>query len=368
MTISQNAINVRARLKEGNVGDLAFNSHLTDEVTAANRDPQAVQVSTVTVGGTTGLPRDVTLGINGITVTYAAGGSDTTADIAAGLKAAVEQEPSVGNTCVPSAASNVLTLTGVTAGQSFTLDDSDTDLTAATTQAAATAAAVEFGRAIVGTGFSADGDRMGAVADEAKFTAQTATGTVTYAANTQYDIEVEFEGQTYTFSVPATTNADTTAGLLRTALTAGLPSGLTLSGATDEVIVTADVAGAAFTMGAGANIALSGSPVPTAATSMSLAFLGMSKRVYQEEVGTIGGESANYPANAGMVVVRGGNSMWVSNTQSPTNGDPVYVDLAVGSGAGLLYNTAGTDRVLLPQAKWLKAGHTSTDGIAAVAL
>jgi len=368
-TISQRARDVRRYLREGIIGGLVFVSHLTDSVTAINEDPQAVQIDTVTVTGVASLPKTYTITINGIDISFLAGSGLTTDDVAAGLKAAVDAEPAVGNSCRATVASSVVTLTGVVPGLAFTLSESDAELTTASVQSAESAAAVPFGRAIVDTGFSSEGDRLGAIADTAKFSAQTATGTVSGTSSGDVVVvTVGYGGQNYVYSVPFDSDDATTAGNIRTAL-GGLPSGLTAGGSGADFSITADVAGDAFTVSAGSNVTFAGNVAPTAATSAASAFLGLSMaKPDQEQVATIGGENAEYPANAGMEVLRSANSMWVSNTESPASGSDVYVDLTPGSGAGMLYASAGTNRVILPQATWLKAGRTSTDGIAAVQL
>ena len=60
--------------------------------------------------------------------------------------------------------------------------------------------------------------------------------------------------------------------------------------------------------------------------------------------------------------------MWVESAESPSKGDPVYVELdGTGSDAGKLYTTDSATRCLLTGATWERDGINSADGIAAVA-
>jgi hypothetical protein len=72
-----------------------------------------------------------------------------------------------------------------------------------------------------------------------------------------------------------------------------------------------------------------------------------------------------HAANAGMMVMSDG-LIWVENSESPTKGDDVYVELNSGSAnCGKFFKTSSSTRVRLTGFAWDRAERsTQSDGIA----
>lgn len=360
MTISQGVSDVRRRLRPGLAGMIAMLGAVSFSV--ANVGAQAAQVGTILVD-TAANDTAYTVSLNGVSISITSDASATKPEIAAALAAAINASPYVrGVVSATSDGVDTVTVTGLWPGVSFTLTDADGNLT---TTAAATAAAaaesVPFGRLVVADGFDADegNDRTGGLARASRFTAQVASGVVTYAASFLYHVTVTYEGIVYAVDVPANTDAGTTAGLIRTALTTALAAlPLTVGGATDTFTITADTAGDEFLVGVNGNVALT--DTRDADTSINLAAIGVAAHRYDEEIAAVAGTSAEYPANVTMQAVRRG-AVWVDSTESPTAADPVYVDLSAGATAGRFYTAAGTDRVKLAHARWIRDANAPDD-------
>lgn len=375
MTISSSATDIRSRFPQGKVGK-PVEVNVNDVTrTLINSDPQAVQVTTYTVDSASN-STTYTLTVDGFTASYTSDASATTAEIAAGIKAAIDANPSITGRLTATVASNVVTLTGNYPGISFSASDSSGDTTIATTTAAATADAVAFGRLMVTGGYQTDeANELGKLCKAAAFTAQVATITVDYAAGEVYYISIQMtDGSApLTVAVAADTDDATTATAIRAALNAIMPANTVLvTGATDQVILTAEVPGKAFITSVGlksgtiARLALVETTPRSYSTDVNIAARGISLFSYDVEVPTVAGTEASYPANSGVQVMQKG-LVWVSNSQDPTFGADVYVETGVTADNGKLFTTSSSTRIRLTGAKWERNERsTQTDNIAAV--
>lgn len=375
MTISQTATDVRGRALQAFVGAWVFASGLNKSRTLINKNPQAKQVTTIAVNSASG-STTYTITVNGVDVSYTTEGSTSTAALAQGLVDAVNAEPSVRGQVVATRSSSTIILTGTYPGQSFTAAESEADLgTPSTTTAAATADAVPFGRAVVRSGVSTvDGSGYGKLAKTAAFSAQVDTLTIPYVSGTEITVTVTYRGRPYSASSTSATSADATITALKTVLNAMLPANTVAvtdndSGSNDAtaLILTAEIVGEEFTTGWTVSDDGASDPAPSisstkgVSTSLRLAFAGISLWSPDVEATTVGATSASYPANEGMLVGEAGE-VWVSNSDGVAEGDDVYVDLTDGT----FTNTASSTTALLPQARFSRAGVTSTDSLAAV--
>jgi hypothetical protein len=343
MTISQQAADVRARAREGHPGQWVLSS-----------------------------------------VSYTSDASATVAEIHAGLIAAVNAEPLMRGILQPGGTSPSLTLTGLLPGVPFTptvTDGSTGDLGApVNTAAAASAAAVPFGRAVVDLGYATgESDRLGALCGSTQFTAQVVTVTVAYIALTYYTVRIR-DRQTGRIiadeTVIANTDHATTAGDLETALNGALPASTVIATSpAADLVLTAEVPGYEFDVEvnvaeAAGTLTLVYTTGPSRATSLQRAFAGVSLHSLNDPNPTIGSLTADsYAANAGMRVAQQGQ-VWVEDAAGISLGDDVYVELAVGANTGKFYNAASATRVQLPAglASWRRGGRDSTDNIAALEL
>ena len=377
MTISQTASDARARARQGFVGQLAAYDRHTRELTVLNQDPQAVQVSTVTVSGATN-DKTYSLVLNGVTVSYTSDGTATIAEIAQGLSDAIDAEPAVRGQIAPSATATTVVLTGTTAGQAFTATESDAELSIALTTAAASAAPIPFGRLVVDTG-DAHPDSgqtpLGKLAKVTAFGTQTSTLTVTYAASHTYTVQVENAATGELLAVvrvAADTDDDTTATNIEAALAAALPANtVDESVATNVVTLSSEVDGfefrlSAFVEGGGAGAIVQADTTPASkATSLYRAALGMSEWSRNEEAAAIGDTTAAYKANHGFIACQRG-LMYVDRPGAITAGGDVWVELADGDDSGKLFTSGSSTRVKLPGLTWELDARTTTDDTATV--
>lgn len=373
-TISQGAGDVRARAKQGLPGQFVFSDPLKSSLTALNKDPQAVQVNTITVTGATD---DITYAvtINSVLVSITSAPSSTTTTIAVQLRDAINAEPLVRGEVAATSAVADITVTGLTPGVAFTLTESDSNLTTASVSVAALADAVPFGRLVVDDGLNDSVDPQAKIAKAAGFTAQVVTQTVTFVASATYVVTIRDEAGVViaSGSTDAITNTATTATAIATTMNGLLPADSTLAaGGATFVTFTAELAGRQLTVSVGTNEegqvgGAIGAQTDTAgpATSVNIAAVGVTLHSSNDPTLTIGGTEGVYAPNAGMRVGTKGQ-MWVLNTQTVTFGQTVFVELTVAADLGKFFNTDSATRVLLTGATWNKTGRLASDSINAV--
>lgn len=376
MTISSSATDIRSRFPQGKVGKAAYVDSNDITRTLINSDPQAVQVTTYTVDSASN-STTYTLTVDGFTASYTSDASATTAEIAAGIKAAIDANPSITGRLTASVLSNVVTLTGNYPGISFTASDSSGDTTIATTTAAATADAVGFGRLMVTGGYQTDeANELGKLCKAAALTAQVDSYLITYDASVLINVTITVDGLTYQASYTMATDLDTSLDALVVLIngaTMGLPANTVIATATPAtattLVLTSEVAGKPFTssvtFGAGADTAAAVlTQTAPVSSDINRAARGVSMFAYDAEIPTIAGTEATYAANSGVTVMQKG-SIWVASSQSPTHLGAVYVETGVTADNGKFFTTSSSTRLLLSGAKWERDERsTQTDNIA----
>lgn len=352
---------IPSRRPEAITGKVYDSSFLNNLITLMNEKNQTKQVSTITVD-TAVDNTDYTVSVNGETVVVDSGASATTTTIATVIKNAINQDyPLARAACIATSSTNVVTLTGLTPGRSFTVTDSGANLTTATGTAAATADTIAFGRALMGVGFATNGaNEKGALPKSTYLSAQTGTITITYNSGSVYTAGVYVAGQWYDAQTVGATNLATTAAALTSALNGVLPTNTVVVTSSAGVLTfTAEIAGLEFDLRAGVGDATATTAVSytkSYTSSLQIALKGISIAAQDEENLTVDGNDVVYPANAMVKALQKGK-IWVDfpTATSLTYNSAVYVETS-GSDAGKLYNSTSSTRVKLPlsMARWLR--------------
>lgn len=393
MSISQGFGDVRSRARQGRVGALVYAARDVAQAGAGfNKEGQATQVGTIVVDTSTA-DTVYTWTINGVTMTYTSDSSTSTTEIAAGIADVINAEPLVRGQVSASASSATVTLTATNVGIAFTASDSDSRLTTTeASTAAASASTIPFGRAVIDTGRNTgEGEPCLGIASTGTFAAQVLTLSSTYVASAELNVTVweirngEQPRVLASSNFTSATDLDTTLDGLVAALNTALPANSVLAAADDAtataIVLTAEIDGLEFDaeirhVRGGASVPVFGKAFttgPSISTSLNRAFLGVSAYSPSYEATSYASTAeAEYPANS-MVTYRKagcGDSVWVQSTQSPTNADTVYVELAPGSTAGRFYNDASATRVALSRnfAQWERDGYVANDSLAALRL
>ena len=370
------AADVRRLTRQG-VNGAIVNTRIADTSTLVNKDPQAKQVDTVTVDN--GVISTVyTFEIADVSISITSADGNTT-NIATQLLNAFKAEAVANGLGVITQSTNVLTITGNIPGNTYTVTDSDSNLTAASVTSAAEAEAVGFGRALISSGFDTENvTKFGRMAKSSAFTAQVVTGDYTFVSGKILTMEVKDEhtGQIIAFGqvISATSKAATSAALI-VELNAALPADSVLAaagGGSDDIDLTAEVAGLQFSVAFGsddaANVLVSVTETtgPSVSTSLLLAFAGISAFSGDEEPASISDATASYPANAGVRALDKGE-MFVTNSENPTNGQQVFVELdGTGSDFAKFFVADSATRLAMPRGvlKWVRDSRDSTDQLA----
>lgn len=370
------ARDVQTRATQALIGMFAYADPFNQSRTVYNKDPQAVQVDTITVN--TGTNSHVyTLEIEGIEISYTADSSTSTTEVATGLAAAWNDSADAGAYGYAESSSAVVTITGWTPDLAYTIDEVDALATLANVTAAASGDAVPFGRLMINLGRDTTDPHsvLGCIAKSSKLVAQVDTMTVVYSAAEVYRWNITIEGETYGGEVTANTDSATTATDIATAVNAAMPANTVIAAATSggALTLTAEVAGKAF-RAAGQVASETASRIAIVHTTASMltdinrAVLGVSMWSPMVESTTIGSSTPSWPANQGVIVATKG-VLWVESAQAITDGDPVYVETGVTADNGQLYNTTSATRIKLNNAVWtMDERSTGTAGIAAVRL
>lgn len=387
MGIVFKATDARTRALQAAEGQWIDHSDFDEWTTGFNSNPQAVQITTVTVSDP-GDSTDISIVINGFTVTTNTGtGNDATA-IAVLIAAQINADSRVRGQVIASSSSTTLTLTGLTPGLAFTATENDAALSSVTTtQAAATADAVSPARAIVSLGYQAsEAEELVALAKSSLFTAQVATFTTTYVASAIVRVRVyEIRGAERELlggaQFTSATDLDTTLDGLVAALNLAVPADTVLFAANaataTAIVATAEVAGLEFAIemehvSGGASVpafTVTDTTGPSVSTSFHRAFRGISLRPQDEEVSTVGSTSPTWPANAGLRIATKGK-LTVGSAEAVTAGGNVFVELGVTADNGKFFTSDSATRLRVERRllTWLYDGQSSTDNLAAVRL
>lgn len=369
---------VRARARQGQVGDFAKVSHLNAFLTGINSVPQSQQVSTSVMSDPgDDLTRGLT--INGVSVTFSTGSGNDVDAIGAIAAAAFNADPLVRGsvTATYDAGTNTLTLTGNLPGDTFTVtinSDSGDTFAAISTTAANPAEQVPFGRAVIITGQSpGEVEDLVGVAKTPRFSAQVATiaGYVAAVPDTGTRIAIYEIRGSERFELANVAVGGTVLATDVTTLNTALPDNTVLVAADGaDMTFTAEIIGSEFEV-----VVLGTSPVtvtattgPNDSTSLHRALAGISLYSPNDEAATIGGNEGRYVPNRGIRYgVRG--EIWVQNEGAviPTS-DPVYVELADGVNSGRFFNTSSATRVRLSRqvAQWRRTARRLTDATTVV--
>mgnify|MGYP000905421041 CR=1 FL=1 len=330
-------------MPRGSVGQRKSLNPLDQIKTYINTNPQAAQVSTVTVTASPTNDAVETVVVAGQSVSYTADSSATRAEVTTGLVAALQADPIAGRAATYSGntSTGVITCTGRNPGVSFTLTTASADLSVATVTAAATADVVPFGVAVIklpGTYYY--GSECCAVATTANLTAMVKTVTVVYAASENYQVVITVDGQTYyTTWVVANTDSATTATDLATAVNVAglLPAYTVIAAATTggALTLTAEVPGKAFDVAVYAKV--NPAKISVADTTVGPAtdfwqvFVGISELADNVEgvySTTSDAGAAGYKPNAGVKCVSYAvDGVYVANSETPTDSSDVYISL-----------------------------------------
>lgn len=364
---------VRTTFLAGVLGLLAFPDGNPFIQTGINSAPQAYEVHTITVAGSPTNSHEFTVTINGIDCSYTSDGSATSQEVVDGLTEAINNEPGVRATVrAVATSSTVVTVTAITPGVAFTMTDSDGDLTCATSTAAASADAIEFGRLVVGAASLDSTLHLPSVFKPVStyLTAQVETLTATYSAAEVYYVQIAIEEQTYgPVAVTANTDSATTATDIATAVNAIMPANSVLAAATSggALTLTAEVAGKAFSViygtksGTAARLTLAHTTA-TDLTDIARCMRGITTLHADTQATTIGGGTSSYAANEAVNYCTNG-CVWVASTESVTPGSDVYVETS-GASAGLFYTTTSATRIKLPRSRFQWGQAQAADGIA----
>ena len=364
---------VRTSFLAGVLGLLAFPDGNPFIQTGINSAPQAYEVHTITVAGSPTSSHDFSVVINGITVTYTSDGSATSAEVVAGLVAAINDEPGVRATVrAVATSSTVVTVTAITPGVAFTMTDSDSDLTCATSTSAASADAIEFGRLVCGAASLDSSLNLPSVFKPVStyLTAQVETITVDYAASELYSVVIEIGDDRYAVGpITASTDDATTSALIYNAINAMMPANTVIATnpSATSVVLTAEVPGLAFKVtpslmtGTTARLSVAHTTA-TDLTDILRCMRGITTLHADTNATTIGGGTSSYAANEGVNYCTNG-CVWVASTESVTPGSDVYVETS-GASAGLFYTTTSATRIKLPRSRVQWGQAQAADGIA----
>lgn len=372
MTISQGAVDVRTSLLPYILGLCVWDLR-AERVSMVNSQPQTRCTGTVVIATATNSqlyeisPTDH----NSSTYlgAYTADSSTSKAEVADGLAAALNDTPHSGFDIVSDGV-DTITFTATAPGPDYDFslaEGTGSALMTTTVTGAVAASNVAVGVGCMFTSLGDDGEYIGACVEDDYLTTQVDTITVDYSAAEEYSISVTVDGETYSVGpIVADTNDATTATAIRAALNAILPANTVIvTGATDQVIMTAEVAGKAFKTSVGllsgtiARLAL----VHTTAlitADINKVFLGVSELSYDTEIPQ-GSTDAVYPAGTGVRVIKRGKIAVSAHSETIAVGDPVYIETASGATKGHFYKASSATRILLPstRAKWAEASANS---------
>ena len=376
-SISQRAQDVRARRLQALIGMPVHANYLDDCTTLINKDPQAVQITEITVDTATN-SHEYTFQVNGEEVSYTADGSTSKAEIADGLEDEINGNPMIyGQVSSASDGVDKLTLTGQYPGESFTVSALDAKLSQSTTQPAAEAAPVEFGRLMVSGGYQDDeANELGVKAKSAFFTAQVDSYVLTYDDGVIIRVKATVEGEDYEIEHTMATDLDTSGAAVVTAGNGVMPANTILfayDAGTNTLSLTSEKPGmpikTSVSFGPGRD---TGAAVKTSnagrTTDLNLAAVGFSVYTSDEEITEVAGDEVVYPANAGVITFKKGE-IWLECAESPSAGDPVYIELGVTDDNGKPFAENSSTRVRLDRASWQRTSRDSNaDEIAVVSL
>lgn len=232
-------------LKFGYVGAPFDDSPHNDYTSLVNKDPQATQKSAITVSGVTASKKYIAV-INGVSISYTAPATGQTIEkVVLGLQQAIIDEPALNGRLLTSATSTVLNLESAQDGYVFTITEDDAELAVATSQSAAEALPVKFGRMV-----AKSGKRQGRLVKASDFSGAIATFDITASNSQDYLFDVLLDGLTY--RVAFTSDADATTAEISAGLKAALDAYAL------DIVATEPADQLVLTGGTGANFEIRG--------------------------------------------------------------------------------------------------------------
>jgi hypothetical protein len=338
---------------------------------------QVYATRTITAAGATNFT-DYDLILTGedgdLTVTYTSDGSASTAEVSAGLYAAVTEDPALGAYVRASVVSStVFRLTARVLGDSIdiTSTQAGADITIGALTSTAEAAPVYPGRVCMFTQYDTRGSMLGGTVLSTRLTADVWTLTPTYAASERYTIIFTFEGTPYPFDVLADTDTAATCTAIAAAINAKMPANTVVAAAgATTVTLTSEKAGAPIENVAVGVASANASRLTLAHTNTAITAdinrcgLGIAEWRSDIHVTDTSGD-IYYPANDTVSVVAQG-TYWVDATEAITPGAPVYVETASGADQGKLFATASATRIRWAKARWERRDTTYDLGVVRV--
>lgn len=357
----------------GFIGQVINTGSAKRSYTGSNERPQTVQISTVSIPASPTASATYGLTAYGLTASYVADASATQDEVGAGLAAAWNAKPALRRLAIATYTGGTLTLTGTAPGVAF---DNPTGSggsgggalgNASTSTAAASAARVYFGRVLASDGYvTNEGTPKVFIPTTSLFSAQVTT--FTYASVASGDTITTIVRMNDEEAVVATaynsSHAQTLidhAADLKIALNAefGAGRGAVAARSSDDITITADVAGAEFFASStvagtgGGTVSKADTTGPSISTSLARALAGISVRRTDVENETVDGDDPSYAPNDGVEVLsRGAIYMARSTSETWDGNSDTWVDLTtVLTSAGRIYDTPGnaTSPVWLPR-------------------
>jgi len=320
-----------------------------------------------------------------IVVSFTSDGTATTAEIAAGLGAAVGSDAAASGWFDTGVVSNVLTLTGNAPGIAVSVTSSAasaSDLTIATATAAASGGSYTFGRVVNLATFDAASGAWN-VSAPALPAAGVMVLTATHSASASYSIQISFvnvnTGETnvltaITFAAGASASA--TATNAETAFNSAVGAGSTVTsvdGSDITITITAPrpqdfgaiVTAPSASGGGGSEDLLVSSITPGGDPLRS----GVVMDYDVTPPASFGVSPTATQAGDAVSVAEGGLSVFVADPGvSVTAGAAVYVETTAGANQGRVYTASSASRYLLSGASWVQGGVTLSDGTSAAVI
>ena len=320
-----------------------------------------------------------------IVVSFTSDGTATTAEIAAGLGAAVDADAAASGWFDTGVVSNVLTLTGNAPGIAVSVSSSAasaSDLTIATATAAASGGSYSFGRVVNLATFDAASGAWN-VSAPALPAAGVMVLTATHSASASYSVQISFTnvntGVTNVLSpitFAAGASASATATNAETAFNSSVGAGSTttsVDGSDITITVTAPrpqdfgpvVTAPSASGGGGSEDLLISSITPGGDPLRS----GVVMDYDVTPASSFGVSPTATQAGDAVSVAEGGLSVFVADPGvSVTAGAAVYVETTAGANQGRAYTASSASRYLLPGASWVQGGVTLSDGTSAAVI
>lgn len=356
----------------GFIGQVLSTGSAARRYTGNNERSQAAQVTTMTVPASPDNSTLYSVTVDGVTASFTTDASATQAELGAGLVSAINAKAGIRRVCAASYSGGTLTLTGGWPGGSFVVSNNAADTTndlgtVTTATSAASASRVYFGRVLASDGFVTDEATPKVfIPTTALFSEQVTTFTyASVASGDAISTIVEMNGESVTVDTPYNTSHAQTlidhAADLETALNAefGADVGAVAARSSDDITITADVAGAEFFANStvsgtgGGTVSKADTTGPSISTSLARAFAGVSVRRLDVENETIDGDDPSYAPNEGVEVLsRGAIVMARSSSETWDPNSDVWVDLTTTlTAAGKVYDTSSnaTSPVWLPK-------------------